>query len=697
MAILSINRNELIGLTSLSFIRPQSLTFSVTNVKPFTRLYAFFNSISVDRYISASNITDSNGAMSGTFNIPPLTFNTGSKVLSFQDTPVYDSTPISGSSICNAQTTFYTNGLEDTYQKTLLNNDIVSLRNVPSLKDPIAQSFFTYGINGGCFITKIDVWFQTSDSTIPILLEVRNFVNGSPGNTLVSAYSLATVNASVVSANVVAEIATSFIFSQPIYLEENKDYCFVLQSNSSKYNIFTSKFGDLSLETQKTIFEQPYVGSMFKLENNNTWTEEKTEDIKFIIYKAVFSPSANSYPLVLDAVTQPVLIYGSNLTVTNDSSLITVNLSFQHGLKDGDNIKLTGITSGEYRGISDIELCNVSGHSVTVLDDPKSFTFSVAGHASSTGNFNNSGVLRYIAVDEGGSGYSSVVTISNTLGFSAPASAVATVDSAGKILYITVTAGGSGYPDISSTDITLTGGNGAVVYPSIEAIFTLLLPRKFQSVIPQLSFITPPGTKISTQLKTTNFDSAVVEESNVETYKLNLLQKKCRINSIIGNTQLTVNMSSTNSNVSPIVDISEKAGLQLNNYLVSDINVNDDETTARDGISYARYISKIVTIGTISTAVKVFVNAASIVSNNISVYIRTSMAVFQHSDLNWVKLECTVPVRNLSTVWDEYIDYEFYKDAITGFDTFDIKIILNSSNQAIFPKIANYRTIVLLK
>jgi hypothetical protein len=90
MATRTISRTDLVGVSSLSFIRPQVVNFTITKTKPLTRFYAFFDGSRVDQYITPTGsalggevITDASGSISGTFTIPALTFNTGERVLRF--------------------------------------------------------------------------------------------------------------------------------------------------------------------------------------------------------------------------------------------------------------------------------------------------------------------------------------------------------------------------------------------------------------------------------------------------------------------------------------------------------------------------------------------------------------------------------------------------------------------------------------
>lgn len=735
MATKTISKTDLVGTSSLSFIRPQVINFTITKTKPSTKLYAFFDGVSVGKYITPTGgviggalVTDTSGSISGTFTVPAYTFNTGERLLKFQDDSNYELNNIAGNTVGSASAKFTANGLKQTFQTTITNitDVIVQIENViydsvpavfaqpqqaPQFNideqfnqpgDPLAQTFFTYGISGGCFITKIDIYFQSKDSALPVTIEIRDVVNGYPGPNLVSKWGSVTLAPSSVVVSNNSSLPTTFTFDRPIYLKENKDYCFVLLANSNKYNVWTSKLGDESVETGNTIFEQPYIGSLFKSENNITWTAEQTEDIKFKIYRADFDiTSPKSFTSTANA--QPILLYGSDFTVTTGSAVVTANLQFQHGHKTGDKIVLNGVPNANYRGIPVSVISNSSGFTMTVTS-PYSFTFNCGTNATSTGTLSASGILNYVDVDNAGSGYVSPVVTVTGGGASTQATVSVTVVS-GKITGATVLTAGSGYVSQPTVTITDSFGVGASLYGVSEAIFSTALNRKYQSIIPQIFSQLPPSTSITNTIKTSDTDYVVGQHElyNINTQKSIgkhgvLVNQQTELLSFGGNpsTEVITTLSSTNSNVSPIIDLSEKPKLILNNYIINDSSNAASELTAGTGTAYARYISKMTTINTISTGVRIFVSAASIKSNSFDVFFRSSLSTnnSNHKSGAWTSLACDT-LRNLSDSSVDFKDYLFYTDGLSPFDVYDIKIVLYSDNSYTYPIISNYRSVIL--
>ena len=158
--------------------------------------------------------------------------------------------------------------------------------------DPLAQSFLVEE-ESGIFLTKCDVFFKTKDDTdIPVFLQIRTMQGGYPTQTIIP-FSEIVLNPEQVNLSNDGTVATSFVFKSPVYLEGGKEYSIVVGSNSSKYNIFISRVGEIDLLTQSNISNQPYLGSLFKSQNASTWEPSQWEDLKFTLYRADFLTSGS--------------------------------------------------------------------------------------------------------------------------------------------------------------------------------------------------------------------------------------------------------------------------------------------------------------------------------------------------------------------------------------------------------------------
>ena len=85
--------------------------------------------------------------------------------------------------------------------------------------------------------------------------------------------------------------ATNFAFDYPVYLENDTEYALVLETDSVDYLVWASKLGETEIATSTTVTTQPLLGSLYKSQNTNDWTEDLFEDLKFKIHRAKFDIS----------------------------------------------------------------------------------------------------------------------------------------------------------------------------------------------------------------------------------------------------------------------------------------------------------------------------------------------------------------------------------------------------------------------
>lgn len=297
-------------------------------------------------------ITDRRGTFKGTFFIPRPTvstnprFSTGRKVFKLTTSSV-NAVPVPGTTIdSNAQVTYEASGTLQNLQETILsvrNADIVTdslseQRTTSRTRqelvqigywDPLAQSFIVEE-KGGCYLSKVEVFFFTKDSNIPISCQIREVQNGVPTNKILP-FSTTTVYPENVETSENASVATTFRFKAPVYLSDTQEYCFVLFSDSNEYNVWISEMGKLDISGDRTISSQPYAGVLFKSQNASTWTPNQLQDLKFNIYRAKFTSLSGQIVLnnaelglgnngIVELREDPIVTYKPDQTYTlNDN------------------------------------------------------------------------------------------------------------------------------------------------------------------------------------------------------------------------------------------------------------------------------------------------------------------------------------------------------------------------------------------
>jgi hypothetical protein len=519
MATTKIDVNtQLISSTSIGFIRPITLSINCVNIRPNTRLYAWFDDTEVTRFITQTNgtgthalgspiVSDANGEVVATFKIPGKTFTTGTKKFTLNEIPVRPVVNVNtdGSGIQptftdpdvsytvavgqitgSATAEFVSTGIQQVFQVTQTTTNTTIVEQVvrvenhvpwsprPPRGDPLAETFFTTGLTDGLFITSIDLYFKDKDPAAPIWVELRETATGFPIDALITPWSVSTVNAANVNISDDATVPTRFTFPKMVFLKPNADYCFVIQTRSNKYNAWTSKMGEVSKETGRIVFDQPYSGSLLKSENNFTWTAEQTEDIKFVLNRAKFNTGVGgilNFPLNANSLYMGLETF---YTVAG-SDLVFANFSFKHGLNQYSKVAINCDPLGKYSGVDGsffagtFTVNSVLSENVVAFNIGNSQTF-LTSQWLSTGER-----VTDIQVETFGSGYDvnnlPIIQISAPSAGGVQAAARAVVVS-GKVDHIVITNQGTKY--LVPPVVTIVGGT-----PGSGATFTALINDKF--------------------------------------------------------------------------------------------------------------------------------------------------------------------------------------------------------------------------
>jgi hypothetical protein len=250
--------------------------------------------------------TSRNGSVFLTFEVPKtdsVKFSTGANDLTLLDSATFDK----NLSTSSAVKTFTASGIFQERQNQIqrirtgvlatrnappeTDSDLISagaprFSNDPGWYDPLAQTFLITETNG-VFVTSIDLFFARKDESLPVIVEIREVVNGYPGkNVLIT--SKVSIPASKILTSTDSSVATNVRFTSPTYLNGNTEYAIILLSDSDLPEVYVARMGDLDKENGAQIGAQPYMGSFFKSQNGSTWTADQSIDLKFKLYKAKF-------------------------------------------------------------------------------------------------------------------------------------------------------------------------------------------------------------------------------------------------------------------------------------------------------------------------------------------------------------------------------------------------------------------------
>src|SRR5210317_784743 len=406
--------NRVVSVAFVPFIRSRTITFTAQCMRPNTRVYPFFDNIDISSYITPDGgslggniVTDANGFVTGTFAIPDPNvssnprWRTGKRV--FRLTSSSTNTSDRTATATAAEADYDAKGLLETVQEAVVSTreartvrqDTTERRAISrqtsttiGRRDPLAQSFLVED-EDGVFITSIDAFFATKSSTIPVKAEIRNMVNGYPGNKVLP-FAIKWLNPSDVNTSTDGSTATTFTFDSTVYLKEKTEYALVLYSDSADYTAYIARLGETVIGSDRTVSAQPNLGVLFKSANNRTWTAEQMEDLKFTMKRAEFDTTSSGTLTLANASLPSKTLDNNPIRTFNGSGVIRV-FHKNHGMHStSDNVTIAGVASGTYNGITSAEINGTySSISNITLD---SYDVTTAGTATATGDVGGSTV-----------------------------------------------------------------------------------------------------------------------------------------------------------------------------------------------------------------------------------------------------------------------------------------------------------------
>ena len=383
-----------------TFMRAIDISFVGSCLRPYTRVYPFFENIDVSAYCRPAGgtngqalVTDVNGTIRGVFSVPnskALSFRTGTNTFRLTDSQVDSRSP--NVLTTEAQTNHVSGGSYDLRQQTITSTRVLSYdeKTVQSRRhypDPIAQTFWVTS-QGGEYLTGIDIFMRTKSSTIPLRVELRAVENGYPTNTLIP-FGSKVLQPSQVNISESANVATHVQFDELVYIEPGREYAIVLLADTQEYNAWISEMGGVVVGSTRTVSSQPSLGSFFVSQNSSTWTANQNQDLKFTLYRAKFNLSDTVVTFNCQAPqVRPAMRFNPFSTTTGSSS-VTLVVSAS-GLKNGDKFTVSGAVGGN--GIASSAL-NKEHTATSVTDNTITFSPGIAATATGTIGGDSVGVI----------------------------------------------------------------------------------------------------------------------------------------------------------------------------------------------------------------------------------------------------------------------------------------------------------------
>ena len=165
---------------------------------------------------------------------------------------------------------------------------------------------------------------------------------------------------------------THFVFDYPVYLQNNTDYALNIECDTTEYELWASRLGEPDISSGLVVNTQPLLGSVFKSQNVDNWTEDLFEDIKFTVYRAEFDTSRPAELLIRNKALgyeklniDPFETYAlANSTATsslfkNNSAIVKV-YHRDHGFESSGKSKVFFRGVSSFAGYDDIDIENTS-------------------------------------------------------------------------------------------------------------------------------------------------------------------------------------------------------------------------------------------------------------------------------------------------------------------------------------------------
>ena len=571
-------------ITLQPYIAERIVSFYGYNLRPNTRLHAFFDSVLVDEYcspgvppeiisttadwrsvdkinsIGTPLVTDGFGQVAGQFHIPAGKFKTGDRVFELADvdniargsdsltTKAAATFTASNISVTKENITLTTVNPEisvvpvkDTVVTTNTSVEIVIRPNigvvVGSFHEPIAQGLTINTPSGeaGIFATSIDLFFKQKakvlENGVTVYLCETN--NGYPDGSKILPFS--TVHLPYSAVNIGTDTAqdyTRFTFESPVFLANGVEYAFIVKPDAGDpdYWVYSANLGDIDLETGQQVFSQPVMGTAFYGATDTEWTALQSEYIKFRLNRAKFSnQSAEAYFYNNDA---------DYLTI-KDVSYSTTNAGILPGDYVFQSVNSTVTTANTLiKGV------------VQYYDDVKEILYV----ANSTGNFTNNS-------------YMQVHRFSNTTAVTSPGPNTATI---------------------------IAWANTGVLHDP-----------KINAYVPQFASIIPPGTSLSFKYSGTSntyaADSSeypVTPGNETEFYDKERIvaSRSNEVSNMSGAKSMTVHalMTTDSELLSPLIDTVRHQQLIIANDIEPIQFIYDEFFNS--GNSKSKYISRPITL-----------------------------------------------------------------------------------------------------
>ena len=670
--------SRVVDVALVPFMRSIKTYFKAEGLKPNSQMFAFFDGTNVanwvreEPYMSFANdsaeygntqntatqhpdtpsvlYTDAEGKVEGSFFIPnndTIKFRSGTrefKLLDISANNEADATAI-------AATQFVSQGVIETVQDTIASTRIVS-RTVRRIvggdgtgRNEQDPLAQSFFVNSNSGVFITKVDLYFATKDDTIPVQVQiRSMDNGSPSTQIVPGSAKFISPSSVNTSSDATSATTVEFDEPIYLSPFTEYAIVILAESTAYNVFVAESGEFILGSTEKRVTQQ--PTLGSLFKSQNGSTWTPDQMKDLMFTLYRANfTSTSGSIILENANVPNRLLDTNPFLTDSGSNIVTVYHPNHGMFVGDNVTIT-LDSAEVVG-------GINGSSIA-------------------------GTRAITAIDQ--TGYTVIA-------------------------------------DSSATATEWAGGSAATATQNI--MFDLFVPS-IQTLVPNNTTASYAhklttgksyaGAETAYQ-KASSYSDAYLNENNVMSAPrliANNALEASELGAGVKSATVKVNLGTTSSTVSPVVDLQRTSMFLINNIVdnqdsaaTSGFNVPLSfvaETDPTGGSSVAKHITKPVTLASTAVGLKVLIGANRPSVASFDVYYRTGTDETVLTTQNWVKatIDTAVPSDENSSVFRQY-EYLIGGQAgnLSPFTKFQVKIVMNSTNSSKVPVIRDLRVIAL--
>ena len=697
------------------------------------------------KVVSDELISNFNGDLQLLFNIPnteEVRFRCGTRELKLVDVPLVD-----GDFSSRARANYRAEGILETRQTTvhavrnaelveerLSENRVITQTSERVVADtgwwdPLAQTFLIEQ-KGGCFLSKVDIFFATKDDKIPVMLEIREVVNGYPGKRVLP-FSRVTLKPEQVNLSGLTvpldgvsvnkwDTPTTFTFPSPVYVQENTEYAIVLASDSNAYKVWISQVGETMPGTARTISEQPYLGSLFKSQNASTWTADQTQDLKFAIYRAQFDTSVIANVEYVNDVIPLQTLDTDPFETRNGQNKVRV-WHRSHGMPSGSRVTISGVAAA----VNNVPTAQLNTTHIISDVDLDSYTITVATAANASGYGGGTTVrcsrnLQFDAIQPS----VQIQSFSETpVEFGLKTTTGKSVDSTTQTAYVQETAfsgvlaNETNYftePRMIASEInetTLLGANKSVTmnvtFASTNNALSPILDTHRTSAIVISNKVNKPS---ETNMNVSGLDDNVlvsassvisivgstITTSDATTQELFKTATVGKYMTVAGatsgtSTRLITAVASDGSSIT----FSEAPSAVTGNVTITQRERFVEEIAPFESSTFSKYVTKKVNLANPSNFLKIRFAVNLPADAEVGVYYKTAVvgSTASFDAVPYTQMQSDSAISNFANGTGRFVDATYTASDIDSFDAVTVKLVMKSSNSSEVPRIKDLRVI----